>query len=67
MATWVSWLRSLSRKFFLWGIAALHGHAGGSATLSATDAYGQSRAGDTVSLRLAGKDRKLIQGLFGKN
>ena len=49
------WLRSLSRKFFRWGIAPLHGHAGGSATLSA------SRAGDTLRLRLAGKDRKLIR------
>jgi hypothetical protein len=40
MSVWVRWLRSLSRKFLRWGIAALHGHAGGSATLSATDAYG---------------------------
>ena len=40
MSVWVRWLRSLSRNFFRWGIAALHGHAGGSATLSATDAYG---------------------------
>jgi hypothetical protein len=61
MSAWVRWSRSLSRKFFRWGIAALHGHAGGSATLSATDAYGQTRAGDSFRLRLAGKDRKLIR------
>jgi superfamily I DNA and/or RNA helicase len=61
MSTWVRWSRSLSRKFFRWGIAPLHDHAGGSATLSATGAYGQSSAGDTFRLRLAGKDRKLIR------
>ena len=67
MSVWVRWLRSLSRKFFRWGIAPLHGHAGGSATLSATDAYGQSRAGDTLRLRLAGKDRKLIRACSAKS
>jgi hypothetical protein len=34
--------------------------------LSATGAYGQSRAGDTFRLRLAGKDRKLIRACSAK-